>query len=66
MMKNLWNTMIETETYTQDKKCRKIIPILKPGKQITDPTSYIPVNLLSSISNIEYRNGRTNSEVFRR
>lgn len=49
---NLVNTSITTNTFPEDLKTAKIIPILKQSKDPSLPKSWRPVNILPSLSKI--------------
>ena len=52
LLLNLVNTTITTDQYPDALKTSKAVPILKQGKESTDPLSYRAVNLLPALSKI--------------
>jgi hypothetical protein len=48
----LYNTMLRLEYWPTVFKLARVIMILKPGKQPAEVTSYRPISLLSTVSNI--------------
>lgn len=49
---NILNKCMDLQYFPSTWKCAKVVPILKPGKDPTSPSSYRPISLLSSISKI--------------
>lgn len=48
----VFNKCLELSYFPKEWKLAKIIPILKPGKDPTLPSSYRPISLLSSVSKL--------------
>ena len=51
-MTHLINTIIQAKTYPRILKISKVLPILKPGKCPTEPSSFRPISNLSVIDKI--------------
>lgn len=49
---NILNRCLELHYFPTEWKTAKVIPLLKPGKDPTSPTSYRPISLLSSLSKL--------------
>lgn len=52
LLSNIFNKCLELHYFPSKWKLAKIIPILKPGKDPTSPSSYRPISLLSSLSKL--------------
>lgn len=50
LLVSVFNRCLEISHFPTSWKLSKVVPILKPGKDPTEPTSYRPISLLSSIS----------------
>ena len=48
----LFNNALNNYYFPKSWKCAKVLPILKKGKNPNDPTSYRPISLTSSISEV--------------
>ena len=48
----LFNHILRFWYFSSTWKSAKFIPILKPGKPLSDPSSYRPINLLSTVSKL--------------
>lgn len=49
---NLFNKCINMSYRPQNFKIAKVVPILKAGKQATDPNSYRPISLLNAVGKL--------------
>lgn len=49
---NILNKCMDIQYFPSNWKCAKVVPIQKPGKDPTSPSSYRPISLLSSMSKI--------------
>lgn len=52
LLVNVFNRCLAIGHYPSDWKRSKVVPIAKPGKDPTSPSSYRPISLLSSISKL--------------
>lgn len=52
LLVNVFNRCLELGYFPSAWKRSKVVPILKPGKDPTSPSSYRPISLLSSLSKL--------------
>lgn len=52
LLANIFNRCLELGYFPSAWKRSKVVPILKPGKDPTSPSSYRPISLLSSLSKL--------------
>ena len=52
LLVTIFNCCLELGYFPSNWKCSKVVPILKPGKDPTNATSYRPISLLPSLSKL--------------